>query len=149
LREFPILPTISPVNRKELQRLSRVRLGEARALAKLGFGDGAYYLAGYSVECALKTCIAKATLRHEFPDKNKANSSHTHNLRDLFGLAGLEKASTERARRDQAFGKNWERVLLWSEQSRYRTTDVGPAREMIHAVADRTHGVLQWIKPHW
>ena len=71
------------MNRKELQALSRVRLREARALARLGMNDGAYYLAGYCVECALKACIAKATVRHEFPDKKKADLSHTHNLRDL------------------------------------------------------------------
>jgi len=36
-----------------------------------GFFDGAYYLAGYAVECAIKACIAKGTRRYEFPDKRK------------------------------------------------------------------------------
>jgi HEPN domain-containing protein len=49
------------VDRQDLQELSRVRLKEATALLKLGLFDGAYYLAGYAVECALKACIAKAT----------------------------------------------------------------------------------------
>jgi HEPN domain-containing protein len=57
------------VTRKELEALSRIRLREAEALARLGMSDGAYYLAGYCVECALKACIAKATQRQEFPDK--------------------------------------------------------------------------------
>jgi HEPN domain-containing protein len=65
------------VNRKDLQNLTRIRLREARALAKLGMNDGAYYLAGYSFECALKACIAKATQRHDFPDKRKADASYT------------------------------------------------------------------------
>ncbi len=65
------------VNRKEFQTLSRIRLREARALFKLGMHDGAYYLAGYSVECALKVCIAKATLWHDFPDKKRADLSYT------------------------------------------------------------------------
>ena len=47
------------LSRKELQALSGIRLREARALARLGMNDGAYYLAGYAVECALKACIAK------------------------------------------------------------------------------------------
>jgi hypothetical protein len=71
------------VNRKELQSLSRVRLAEAGALLKAGFPDGAYYLAGYSVECALKACIAKQTRLHDSPDKKIVDSSHTHNLRNL------------------------------------------------------------------
>ncbi len=41
-------------DRKDLQELSKVRLKEATALLKLGLFDGACYLAGYSVECALK-----------------------------------------------------------------------------------------------
>ena len=51
------------VDRKDLQELSKVRLREATALLNLGLFDGAYYLAGYSVECALKACIAKGTRR--------------------------------------------------------------------------------------
>ena len=45
------------VDRKDLQELSKVRLKEATALLKLGLFDGAYYLAGYAVECALKACV--------------------------------------------------------------------------------------------
>jgi HEPN domain-containing protein len=137
------------VNRKEFQALSRIRLREARALAKVGLGDGAYYLAGYSVECALKACIAKATRRHDFPDKKKVDESHTHNLKDLLRLAGLDKSWKERVDRDLVFGHNWEHVLSWSERSRYQTTDLVTARKFIDAVADRSHGVLSWITPHW
>jgi len=42
-------------------------------LLRLGLFDGAYYLAGYAVECALKACIAKGTQRFEFPDKRKGS----------------------------------------------------------------------------
>jgi hypothetical protein len=55
--------------------------------------DGAYYLAGYSVECALKVCIAKATQRHDFPDKNKAEASYSHKFKELLKVAGLETSS--------------------------------------------------------
>jgi hypothetical protein len=47
------------VHRKDLQELSKVRLKEATALLKLELFDGAFYLAGYAVECALKACVAK------------------------------------------------------------------------------------------
>jgi hypothetical protein len=69
------------MDRKDLRALSRVRLSEARALLKAELPDGAYYLAGYAVECALKACIAKETQRYEFPDKKRVNSSHTHDDR--------------------------------------------------------------------
>ena len=47
------------MDRRELQSLSRVRAKEAKALLDAGLHEGAFYLAGYAVECALKACIAK------------------------------------------------------------------------------------------
>lgn len=79
------------MNRRELQELAKVRLKEANALLEAGFHDGAYYLAGYAVECALKACIAKATQRHEFPDKRRADASYSHSFRDLLRVAKLER----------------------------------------------------------
>ena len=137
------------MNRRELQNLSRIRLREARALARLGMNDGAYYLAGYSVECALKACIAKATRRHDFPDKRKADDSYTHSFEKLLKVADLEKARTEEARRDAAFRDNWDLVQWWSERSRYKTNSAEKARELVDAVGDRNHGVLAWLKRHW
>src|ERR1035438_10042229 len=66
------------MDRKDLQELSKVRLKESAALLKAGLFDGAYYLAGYAVECALKACIAKETRRFEFPDKKRVDSSYSH-----------------------------------------------------------------------
>lgn len=59
---------------------------EAKALLTLGLNDGAYYLAGYAVECALKACIAKQTQRFEFPDKDKVTKGWTHKLNELVKL---------------------------------------------------------------
>jgi HEPN domain-containing protein len=137
------------VNRKELQVLSRIRLREARGLAKLGMHDGAYYLAGYSIESALKACIAKKTRRHDFPDKKKADLSYTHNLRDLLRVAGLQRAWEERRKRDATFRDNWDNVLSWTEQSRYHTNDARMAKSLIDAVANPNNGVLRWIRLHW
>jgi hypothetical protein len=41
------------MNRADLQQIAELRLQEARTLLTGGFPDGAYYLAGYAVECAL------------------------------------------------------------------------------------------------
>jgi HEPN domain-containing protein len=56
------------LKRRDLRELALLRLKEAQVLFANGCWSGAYYLAGYAVECALKACIAKGTERHEFPD---------------------------------------------------------------------------------
>ena len=137
------------MNRKEFQVLSRTRLREARALARLGMNDGAYYLAGYCIECALKACISKATVRHEFPDKKKVDLSYTHSLRGLLGVADLEKALVQESKRDAVFRNYWDLVQSWSEHSRYSTTSSETAKKLVEAVGDRNHGILRWIKLHW
>lgn len=118
-------------------------------MLKLGLFDGAYYLAGYAVECALKACIAKGTQRGEFPDKKKVESSHSHNLRELVRVAGLEEARLEQAANDPDFQTNWEVVKSWSEQSRYRRHRPESAQELLGAVGDRRHGVISWIRLQW
>ena len=135
--------------RTDLQKLARVRLREAKALAAAGLHDGAYYLAGYAVECALKACIAKATLRHEFPDKARAIASHTHDLSALVKLAQLEGARRVLVRTDGEFDRNWGIVEEWSEQSRYQSLGPEQARDLIRAIADPRHGVLPWVARFW
>jgi HEPN domain-containing protein len=133
------------VNRKDLQFLAHTRLAEAKALLEAGHPDGAYYLAGYAVECALKACIARGTQRYEFPDKKSVDASHTHNLRDLIKIANLELVHLEEAKRDSAFRSNWDLVQQWSEHSRYRRHDSGLAKALVEAIGDRKHGVMVWI----
>jgi HEPN domain-containing protein len=132
--------TMGGVNRKDLQFLARTRLAEARTLLGAGRPDGAYYLAGYAVECALKACIARGTERHEFPDKKTVDASHTHNLRDLIKVANLELARLEEAKRDPLFRNHWDLVQRWSEHSRYRRHDSEMARALVDAIGDRRHG---------
>jgi HEPN domain-containing protein len=137
------------VDRRELQSISRIRAKEAKALLDLGLYDGAYYLAGYAVECALKACIAKETTRHEFPDKKRADSSYTHSLIDLVRIAKLDASLQELGRRDSEFDDYWNTVKLWSEQSRYRRHTARAAQDLVAAVCNRRHGVIAWIKLHW
>jgi HEPN domain-containing protein len=136
------------VDRRDLQELSKVRLKEARALMELGLYDGAYYLAGYAVECALKACIAKETQRHQFPDKKRVDLSHSHDLLQLIRVAGLEDQHRERVRSDPDFETNWEVVRRWSEQSRYRRHSHESAQALLVAISERRHGVITWIRLH-
>lgn len=65
------------MNRLDFQRLAELRLSESTALLAAGFPDGAYYLAGYAMECALKACIAKRTREYDFPEKILAITTFT------------------------------------------------------------------------
>jgi hypothetical protein len=77
------------VNRTELQQLAEERVRDSDALLKAGQWSGAYYLAGYAVECGLKACIAKLTNLHDFPDKELAQRCYTHKIETLVEVAGL------------------------------------------------------------
>ncbi len=58
------------MNRSSLQNLANERIKDAEALLMAGRWSGAYYLAGYAVECALKACFAKKTREYDFPQKS-------------------------------------------------------------------------------
>ena len=71
--QFPScdLVELSAANETDLRALSGLRRREALALLRGDFPAGAYYLIGYAVECALKGCIARSTLKHDFPEKTR------------------------------------------------------------------------------
>jgi len=138
------------MNRRDFQSLARLRLKEARTLFKAGLPAGAFYLAGYSVECALKACIAKKVRRHDFPDKATVARSWRHDLRELVNTAELGPELERELEANPQFSANWGVVKDWSERSRYRTdTTLIKARDMIRAVSAPTHGVLRWLIPRW
>ncbi len=114
-----------------------------------GHHAGAYYLAGYVVECALKACIAKETKRHDFPDKNKVNASWTHQLTRLVDRAGLSASLDAESKSDPKFGLRWGVVKEWTEESRYITVSEQQARDLLTAITDSRHGVLRWLRRYW
>jgi hypothetical protein len=108
--------------------------------------DGAYYLAGYAVECALKACIARKTKKGSYPDKNFVNQCFTHNVDVLANLAGIRPALNA-AHPDVAL--NWAIVKDWNEHARYGRKKRAEAVALYNAIAHPTHGILTWIKSHW
>jgi hypothetical protein len=95
------------VNRTDFQTLADVRIAEAKGLLDLGHWPGAYYLAGYAVECALKACIAKLTMAGDFPDKGFAAKCHTHLIESLVELAGLKAQRDADVKASVALQTNW------------------------------------------
>ena len=137
------------MNRGDLQRLADTRVRDAVALMESRRYAGAYYLAGYAVESGLKACIAKRTRRHEFPDRNRANNSYSHDLGQLLRVAGLETQRDDDAAVDSVFARHWSVGKDWSEQSRYETKSRREAAALLNAITDSAHGVMQWLHRYW
>ena len=133
------------MNRADFQQLADVRIAEAQALLAIPLPDGAYYLAGYAVECALKACISASFGLHEWPEKNRVNDCHTHDLQKLLNLARLH----DDLNADVAIKQNFAVVKDWNEQCRYERHPQAKAQAMIDAITNPTNGVLQWIKDRW
>lgn len=138
------------MNRTDLQRLTKIRLREAKVLLDKQCYEGAYYLLGYAVECALKAYIAKQTKRYDFPDRKFVNDIYTHDLNKLLSASGLEPEHRRESRRNSSFELNWTIVKDWSEQSRYFTgIPRAKARDFRSAVVSRRNGILPWLQKWW
>jgi len=137
------------LKRQDLRELALLRLKEAQVLSANGCWSGAYYLAGYAMECALKACIAKATERYEFPDLKRVKSSYTHDLVELLRVADPKTLLRETMRSNRQLALNWAVVTEWSEQARYERRSEADAKEMLKAVQERRHGILPWLKKLW
>jgi HEPN domain-containing protein len=137
--------------RATFQQLAELRLNEAKALLGSDQPSGAYYLAGYCVECALKAIIAKQFRGNEIPDKNLVNKVYTHDLSDLLRLAGLESELDAARRADSELDRRWSITKNWTEQARYSVWTKPQATAMIDSVEGdgRNQGLLQWLSARW
>ena len=136
------------MNRFEFQALAVERLSDADALLKAGRYACAYYVAGYAVECALKACIARKTNQDDFPPREAARY-YVHDIPKLLDGAGLGLAFEQEAGADAIFRANWAAVKDWTEETRYQNRGQRQAEEILTAINDPGHGVLQWLKGNW
>ena len=137
------------MNRTDFQQLAEERLLDAQMLLAAQRWSGAYYIAGYAVECGLKACVAKLTNQYDFPDKSFAQSCFTHNLDTLIDIARLKSDLDNDMASNQELGANWVTVRAWKEDARYQLKNQVEAVELYTAVAEQTNGVMQWIKLRW
>ncbi len=134
-----------------LEQLAQLRLSEAKLLAQQGHSSGAYYLAGYAIECALKALIAAQFKDNQIPNKAFVNDIYTHDLKKLIRLAGLELALNSARQADATFSQRLAVVENWTEQSRYVICTEQAASDMIDALdGDQgKQGIFQWLTSRW
>ncbi len=134
-------------HRGQWQKLCDTRVEDAEVLIRNGRHAGAYYLAGYAVECALKAKVASLMKEDYFPPKPEyvRKKLYTHSLENLLDVAELKKILEDKAKTDTLFADQWGTVKEWSEDSRYDTQDQKAAEDMLKAV----HEVVECIRKYW
>ena len=133
----------------DLEKLAVLRLDDAIFLQKASRCSSAYYLAGYSLELAIKACIAKLVQTNVIPDKAFVNAIYSHRLDNLLSVAGLKPYFDEDMRVNATLAAHWAIANNWSEESRYAFWDPFAAGSLLQAIADPTNGVFQWVRRHW
>ena len=111
--------------------------------------EGAYYLMGYAVECALKACIAKQTKQYDFPVKN-SDKIYIHNLNTLLAFSGLAEEHRRNGKENEAFDSNWAIVKDWKEDIRYSLEVTKDQAEALYlAITDGKDGIMPWLQKWW
>jgi hypothetical protein len=132
------------LNRQDFMTLSDLRFREAECLVAAGMLDGAYYLMGYALECALKAAIAKMTKEHDFPpDRKYSERVYVHDLEKLLSAAELDQDLQNEGER---MTRLWGVARDWSEHSRYEVGRTASQMQDFHAAAS---AVLAWVRVRW
>jgi hypothetical protein len=140
------------LNRSTLQQLSGERIEDARVLLAAQRWSGAYYLAGYALECALKSCVVAYLERNIevfFEISGFQNACWTHDIEILVKHAGLKDERDQLAGTNPKIAQSWTIAKDWKEVSRYEVKSQLEAEKLFHAINDSTDGVLQWVANYW
>ncbi len=139
------------MNRTDLQLLANDRVEDARVLLDNARWPAAYYLLGYAIETALKSCILRFVDETGviFTDKRFAEKCWTHRIEDLIKQANLEPVRGQDIAANPIRGGFWGVVESWTELSRYEQKTEPEARQLYEAVTHDPDGVFRWIQQHW
>lgn len=143
----------------DIQKLAWQRLKEAKILYRNKMYDGAFYLAGYSVELMLKAKICENWGIPNLFDIDGKNTDtdiskirqivKTHKLTILLVLSGLKvKFDNDKASNKNLFKANSLLFEKWSEQVRYSMAGVIKDNEIkdLISLLDNSKGLLRWIE---
>jgi hypothetical protein len=139
------------LNRTELRQLVDDRLLDARSLLDASRWSGAYYLAGYAMECGLKACVLAFVERtgQIFHDKRFSERCFTHKLIDLIDVAGLKEEHEDLLKTNKTFAFFWGDAKDWTEAARYQQKTEKEATDLYEAITNDPDGVLRWIRTNW
>ncbi len=135
------------MNRADLLLMTDERLADAQVLWAGERWAFAYYVAGYAVECALKACVLSRMVHTGLVFERKLPEFRTHKLNDLIEIAGLRTELNARQSDGTGFAVNWDRVVKWTEESRYSDRSESEAEKLLAAITEPTDGVLAWLRP--
>ena len=135
-------------DRATFQQLAESRLVEARLLLANGLSSGAYYLAGYAIECALKAKIAADFRENEIPELKRVQSIYTHDPSALLGLAVLKEDLDAEKELNPDLYQRWTIAKTWSENARYKVWTEANASAILDAI-DGDGGILEWLRNRW
>jgi hypothetical protein len=124
---------------------------DAKALLDAGRWSGAYYLAGYAMECGLKACVLAFVERtgELFRDKEFSKKCFTHNISELIVVAQLLDSHNDLLKTNLYFRSRWTIAKRLTEASRYQQQTESEARALYEAITDDPDGILPWIRTHW
>ncbi len=148
-------------NPPEIKDLAQLRLKEAEIFFKNGMCDGAFYLAGYSVELMLKAKICERLgIPNLFDETDVTVNSmkgigeirktlKTHNLFTLLIFSGLKvKFDIDKSTNKDLAKENSQLFNAWDENARYK-----PCGHMLDKDVEKllnllsgTNGILSWIE---
>lgn len=147
-----LLGSVFAVKRVEWQQLAERWLTDAQVLLDGHCWSAAYYLAGYAVECGLKSCVlARLAVSPEviFENKRFSENCWTHSVLELVKLADLEIARASDVAGNAHLARNWLVVKDWSEKARYQKVSHHKAKKLFLSITDKHNGVMQWIRARW
>ena len=161
-------------NPEEIKQLADLRLEEADILCQAGKYNGAFYLAGYSIELILKAKLCENfDVKNLFDFSNRAvsfdlelfdNSQYikdirtnlkTHDIIVLLKFSGLypkfKRISSSKPVLFKTIGLLFDpdsKKCFWSEQLRYEFSSRNPenVEELIRLLKEPNEGLLHWIE---
>lgn len=141
----------SLIRGEQLKTLAEDRLNEAKLLCRNGYYQGAYYIAGYAVEFALKALICKRLGVEVFvggPGMSEVTRSlQTHHLPTLLVFAVLFTDLQREKDINESLFKDWSKVAEWSEQRRYEPLSC--SQQTVISFINASEHVMQWIFKHY
>lgn len=138
-----------------VQTLKCLALAKSSELIKLhdaNLYDTACYLAGYTVEYALKARICDHLDVEIYPEREYDEVFLTHHFDRLIFLGGLSKKLKDHCEKSFEFNENWDIISSWDVDWRYRqpgTCMSDDSLKIIEALNCPENGVLSWIMKNW